>query len=509
MALSQISAIANESQTTNILTNGSFDNQTEGWTLDGTASYDGNNYGNINKSVRFSGVEGGSVTQEIILGNISAENKEVTTISGSLISIGCNNEGSSWCTETGTANNLDPVNITMTLSDGTNTEVLTHNFTSDYNDGVITTNYSVNVVDTFETDSTSLTINYFGADTGDKAGKFGSILDDLSLTLTLNDITIVQELEIAENELLGANTTVMTATELSEATIDDISSGIIDIGTNIDQSTDLASSISVVSIQDLELDVADVSTQMEMPVLVDTGVDNLEGDISIPEPDLPKIELPEIELPDIELPNELPEIENIEIESIEINETESDLDSDIESDIEETIEETPAELEEQNLEEDLEEIESEESENENESENEGDVEKNDDSKLSRDDKPISKSTETKKEQKTEKKIEVKKEQKNREKQTVPKVKSDIVVKTLELPTVVAFSEIYFANTYKDTLDLGADEVEFYEPDRFTDNKDYSEANIAFLNISSDSNSEWDMVVESTKFRIKEFKRDGR
>ena len=505
----QISATANESQTTNILTNGSFDDQTEGWTLDGTASYDGNNYGTINKSVRFSGSSGGSITQEISLGNITDENKEVASISGSLISIGCNNEGSHWCTRTGSADNLDPVNITMTLSDGTNTEVLTHDFTSDYNDGVITTNYSVSVIDTFETDSTSLTINYFGADTGNKAGKFGTIIDDLSLTLGLNDITIVQEVETPQIEQIQTNESILTATELSEATIDDINTGIIDITTSIDTSVDISNSLAVVSIQDLDIDmeVADMSVQIEMPVLVDTGVDNLEGDISIPEPDLPEIELPEIELPEIELPSELPEIEDIKIETIEVDEVESDLDSDIESEIEESIEETTAELEEQNLEEDLEESESEKSENENESENEGDVEKNDDSKLSRDDKPISKSTETKKEQKTEKKVE-KKEEKKSKKAEAPKVESDIIVDTVELPTVVAFSEIYFANTYKDTLDLGADEVQFYEPDRF-DSKDYTEANIAFLNISSDSNSEWDMVVESTKFRVEEFKRDGR
>ena len=500
----QISATANESQTTNILTNGSFDDQTEGWTLDGTASYDGNNYGTINKSVRFSGSSGGSITQEISLGNITDENKEVASISGSLISIGCNNEGSHWCTRTGSADNLDPVNITMTLSDGTNTEVLTHDFTSDYNDGVITTNYSVSVIDTFETDSTSLTINYFGADTGNKAGQFGTIIDDLSLTLGLNDITIVQEVETPQIEQIQTNESILTATELSEATIDDINTGIIDITTSIDTSVDISNSLAVVSIQDLDIDmeVAEMSVQIEMPVLVDTGVDNLEGDISIPEPDLPEIELPEIELP-----SELPEIEDIEIESIEVDEVESDLDSDIESEIEESIEETPAELEEQNLEKDLEERESEESESENEGENEGEVEVDENSQLSKNDNSSTKKTETKKEQKTEKKVE-KKEEKKTKKAEAPKVESDIIVDTVELPTVVAFSEIYFANTYKDTLDLGADEVQFYEPDRF-DSKDYTEANIAFLNISGDSNSEWDMVVESTKFRVEEFKRDGR
>jgi len=159
------------------------------------------------------------------------------------------------------------------------------------------------------------------------------------------------------------------------------------------------------------------------------------------------------------------------------------------------------------LEEDLEESESEESESENEGENEGEVEVDESSELSKNDNSSTKKTETKKEQKTEKKVE-KKEEKKSTKPEVQKVESDIIVNTVELPTVVAFSEIYFANTYKDTLDLGADEVQFYEPDRF-DSKDYTEANTAFLNISSNSNSEWDMVVESTKFRIKEFKRNGR
>ena len=177
-------------ETSNLLNNGSFNNQTEGWELEGNVDYDGNNYGDLNKSVRFSGSDGGSITQSIVLDSVAEENKEVDSISGSLISIGCNNEGSSWCTTTGTEFNLDPVNITMTLSDGTNSEVLTHNFTSNYNDGVITTKYSVDVTNSFETTNTSLTVNYAGADTGNKAGQFGTIIDNLSLSLTLSDVII-------------------------------------------------------------------------------------------------------------------------------------------------------------------------------------------------------------------------------------------------------------------------------------------------------------------------------
>ena len=115
-------------ETSNLLNNGSFDNQTEGWELDGTANYDGNNYGEINKSVRFSGADGGSISQTIHLGNIDSEKKYVDKVHGSIVSIGCNNEGDLWCSTTGTANNLDPVNTTITFSTKTQSEVAYRNW---------------------------------------------------------------------------------------------------------------------------------------------------------------------------------------------------------------------------------------------------------------------------------------------------------------------------------------------------------------------------------------------
>jgi len=120
LTIGQISAIALATDTANILNNGSFSDQTTDWTLSGNVSYDGNTYsGGISKSVRFKNSAGGSISQSINLDQISNENKEITSISGSVLSIGCNNIGSDWCTKTGTADNLDPVNITITLDDGT------------------------------------------------------------------------------------------------------------------------------------------------------------------------------------------------------------------------------------------------------------------------------------------------------------------------------------------------------------------------------------------------------
>ena len=68
-------------ETTNLLNNGSFDNQTEGWELDGNVDYDGNTYsGGISKSVRFSSSDGGSIAQTINLDNIVSDEKYVFKI---------------------------------------------------------------------------------------------------------------------------------------------------------------------------------------------------------------------------------------------------------------------------------------------------------------------------------------------------------------------------------------------------------------------------------------------
>lgn len=396
--------------TTNLLSNGSFNDQTTGWELNGNVAYDGNNYGDINKSVRFSGSDGGSITQSIQLDNIAEESKEVISISGSLISIGCNNEGSSWCTQTGTANNLDPVNITMTLSDGTNSEVLTHNFTSDYNDGVITTNYSVDVTNSFETANTSLTVNYAGLDTGNKAGQFGTIIDDLSLSLTLSDIVIAQEQEVEQISQINASDSIiqqivepvivetvqigsLDATSIANT----ISTGVIDINPPEDmQIANLTSSISVISdirTEQMNMEIADVSLNNEMPTLIDTGAE-VPVETDIPDMELPEIDIDiDIEMPEIEMPNDMPEVNDIEIESVNEPEPET---------LEEIREELPTEVEETNMEEDLKENENEQQE-ETPAENDEAVGENEEGELSDDSTAEEKESEEK-EESTEKEI---------------------------------------------------------------------------------------------------------
>jgi hypothetical protein len=185
-------------ETSNLLNNGSFDNETEGWELDGTATYDGNDYGELNQSVRFSGAEGGSISQDIDL-KILVESKEkiIDKAHGSILSIGCNNEATgAWCSTEGTVDNLDTVKTTIVFNDGTQTETLNYNFTSDYNDGVITSTFNIELQKEFNINNTTVSVNVFGDDAGDWEGKFGSIIDDLSLTLTLSDLVVAQPIQV-------------------------------------------------------------------------------------------------------------------------------------------------------------------------------------------------------------------------------------------------------------------------------------------------------------------------
>ena len=501
-----VNQIVKAEETTNLLNNGSFDNQTEGWELDGTASYDGNNYGDINKSVRFSGIEGGSVTQDISLGNINTEQKYIDKVNGSIVSIGCNNEGSNWCTTTGTASNLDPVNTTITITDDTQSEVLTHNITSDYNDGVITSTFTLDVNKDFNVDNTNISINVYGHDTGDKVGKFGSIIDDLSLTLTLVDLVVAQPIEVPDIVQIEAPIAIIVPEVIQPVVIEPIaiepvvivpvvvepiaigvetieigsldaasivntiSSGVIDIKTPQEdiQVATLTSPISVISnirTEQMNMEIADVGVNNEMPTLIDTGADvPVENDI----PDMPVIEMPEIEML-----TDLPEINDIEIESVNELEPEPETLEEIRS------EEIPAEIEETNMEEDL----------------EIEVKSNQEIK-----------TETKGESNElqKKNSNTKEKKKEKEKNVLDKPVSDVEVKIIDIPTIISFDKRYFKNTYKDTINLTQTEMEFYDGEGF--NSDYTQANIKWSADFCQSDCWGTMVLSRPVIKIEQFRR---
>lgn len=267
--------IAKAQETTNLLNNGSFDNETEGWELDGTATYDGNDYGELNQSVRFSGAEGGSISQDIDLKIlVESEEKIIDKAHGSILSIGCNNEATgAWCSTEGTVDNLDTVKTTIVFNDGTQTETLNYNFTSDYNDGVITSTFDIELEKEFNINNTTVSVNVFGDDAGDWEGKFGSIIDDLSFTLTLSDLVVAQPIQVPDIVkpeppvaivVPKVEETVQIGSLDAKSIANTISAGIIDI--KPPQENILVVDIPVL---DMQIDIAEVQPIEEIakPVL--------------------------------------------------------------------------------------------------------------------------------------------------------------------------------------------------------------------------------------------------
>jgi len=557
-------------ETSNLLNNGSFDNQTEGWELDGNVNYDGNDYGELNQSVRFSGAEGGSISQDIDLKILESEQKIIDKAHGSILSIGCNNEATgAWCSTEGTVDNLDTVKTTIVFDDGTQTETLNYNFTSDYNDGVITSTFNIELEKEFNINNTTVSVNVFGDDAGDWDGQFGSIIDDLSLSLTLSDVVIAQEPEIIEISPVVAPEaiinsvvddievnpviiepvpvepviaepiiveTVQIGSLDATSIVNTISSGIIDINPPEDmQIANLSSQISVISdirAEQMNMEIADVGINNEMPTNIDAG-----ADIPI-DNNMPEIDMPTIEMPDIQMPDNLPEINEIQIEST--NEIKNEPET-----LQEIREELPTELEEINTEDDLKENQNEQQEKASTQNEEVDG-KNEESELSDDSRTeekepepkeeISENEEKESEEKEEtaeeeikeepsaneeKVVETAKSDKSEKKQgsdspkssdkktsvstVTPKIKSDILVQKLDILTVVSFNKEYFEVKITDTLDLTKTEIDFYDGQGFNDSA-YTQNNTDFFALDCKSDCWGNIHVRTNAIKIDSFRR---
>ena len=434
-------------ETSNLLNNGSFDNQTEGWELGGTATYDEKNYGELNQSVRFSGVEGGSISQDIDLKIVESKKEIINKAHGSILSIGCNNEATgAWCSETGTVDNLDTVKTTIVFDDGTQTETLNYNFTSDYNDGVITSTFDIELEKEFNINNTIVSVNVYGNDSGDWVGQFGSIIDDLSLTLTLADLVVAQPIEIPDIVQIEVPIAIV-APEVVEivqigsldatSIADTISTGVIDINPPLENIL-----VVDVPVLDMQMDIADANHNHEMPV------QQIEEVI-----DLPSIEIEPVVEPE---PETLQEIRS---------------------------EDVPSEIEETTMEEDLK------------------IEIKQQEETKGESNEVQQKETSSKEEKEEEKQRV-----HKEKNVLDKPVSDVEVQTVDVPTIISFNKGYFENTYKDTIDLTTTEIDFYDKQDGFNNQDYAQANSDFFNISSSSNGEWGVANSRPVITLEQFRR---
>ena len=314
-------------------------------------------------------------------------------------SIGCGNTGGQWCT----AGADDTVVSTITLENATEIQVLSESVAVPYENRWENYSFSKDVTGDFNTDDTSLNLTITGNDTGNSSNWWGPIIDNLSLSMTIEEYVapVVVEPVVVEPviEAIIEPIVVIEETLIEGLSLDmSVTTDII-----LDQPTIEISPIQVV----VPEVVIDMPVEVEMPAV----------EISV-------APIASVDLPNVENLTSINEVEEIqEIVEIEIPEV-----VDIEVDAEIELEQ-PEELKEINMEEDLAEINDGENNNEPEetaTESESDAT----SELSSSDETEIKSDESKVVKKTKSQNDKSKKKNNSKKPTVKNEKPKPKVKTV-------------------------------------------------------------------------------
>ena len=442
-----------ETTTDNLLNNPNFTTDTSGWELSDNnqdkvkrdpATYSGS----ASKSVRFR-YQGGNISQDVDMSGVS-ENHLIKEINMNFDSIGCGNSGSQWCN----AGADDTVVSTITLSTESTSEVLSETIAVPYEDGWESYSFTKDVIGDFNTDEALLNLTITGNDTGNSSNWYGPIIDNLSLSLTIEEYVapVVIEPIVVQPiiEPLVVEPIVVEPIVIIEETL----------------------------IEGLTLDTEIVNDVILQPVAIE--IPTLPDLPDLPEvseisPEVPEvsmnIEVPEISVDIPEIPVEIPEIEVVEeIQEIEVSEP-------VVEEIAEVELETPEELKEPNMEEDVKE-----SQNEAEQTAESEVEGNENSELSDSSEAEVKSDESKvvkksksKDSKTKKKDGVKEQTaKNTSNKTTKTNKPKVVAKVkkpvtnadklgqINITTMVYLQVIPQTITIQETVSLTQENI--YEQD---------------------------------------------
>jgi len=289
-----------ETTTDNLLNNDSFTTDTSGWELSDNnqdkVKRDPNTYSSsASKSVRFR-YQGGYISQDIDMDKLP-DNHIVKQIHMNFQSIGCGNTGSQWCT----AGADDTVTNTVTLTSTDTAEVISNTTAVPYEDGWSDYSFTEEVTGDFNTDNLSVNLNVAGDDTGNSSNWYGPIIDNISLTFTIEEYIAPVVVE------------PIVVQPILETVVEPI--------------------IETTVIEGLDLD-----TEIVTDVIIDAPIQTDVTNVQLP--DLPPVE---IEIPTtIDMPQEIEvveEIQEINVEPIE--------------DLVEEVVEQPEELKENSMEEDL------------------------------------------------------------------------------------------------------------------------------------------------------------
>ena len=450
------STLASHADTTtdNLLNNPNFTTDTSGWELSDNnqnkVKRDPMTYsGSASKSVRFR-YQGGNISQDVDISGVS-ENHLIKEINMNFDSIGCGNTGGQWCT----AGADDTVVSTITLSTESTAEVLSETIAVPYEDGWESYSFTKDVTGEFNTDDTSLNLTITGNDTGNSGNWWGPIIDNLSLSLTIEEyvapvvvepVVVEPIVEVVIEPIVVIEETLIEGLSLDTEIVNDVI--LQPVAIEVPTLPDLP---DLPEVSEITPEVPEISVNIEVP--------EISVDIDIPE-----------------IPVEVPEIEVVEeIQEIQVNEPVEEI-AEVDVDIE-----TPEELNtEDTHDEDIQESATNdepepETEEVAEAEPESDTSENTDSEsttTAKNDKSDSK--DSKKEKKSKKKVKKEVAKKTADNKSVAKVNKKSVKKTnkpssnasslgqIDITTMVYLQVIPQTITIQETVSLTQEMI--YEQD---------------------------------------------
>ena len=275
-------------QTDNLLANPNFQDGVSDWTLSNSdVKFDTQNYGSLNDSVRYRKNTGGDISQ-VVIPDLDAD-QQITQVDISFKALGCNNplEGGGWCTVTATDDNMDYVKWDITFQDDIENQVISFTQQSDYNEGVKTFSLSSELsIPVPVPDLSQINVNVFGLDSGHYYSSLGSwhgiIIDNLELTLTTEDIPIVETPNIDTTEIDFTDITANTATV--EILSNPVETMTVSIDTGIDMELDMEIEIEMdmvdIGIEEIELEeVVEIQEEIveeQIEEIVETEVEVVE-----------------------------------------------------------------------------------------------------------------------------------------------------------------------------------------------------------------------------------------
>ena len=313
------STLASHADTTtdNLLNNPNFTTDTSGWELSDNnqnkVKRDPMTYsGSASKSVRFR-YQGGNISQDVDISGVS-ENHLIKEINMNFDSIGCGNTGGQWCT----AGADDTVVSTVTLENTTEIEVISESIAVPYENRWENYSFTKDVTGDFNTDDTSLNLTITGNDTGNSSNWWGPIIDNLSLSLTIEEyvapvvvepVVVEPIVEVVIEPIVVIEETLIEGLSLDTEIVNDVI--LQPVAIEVPTLPDLP---DLPEVSEITPEVPEISVNIEVP--------EISVDIDIPE-----------------IPVEVPEIEVVEeIQEIQVNEPVEEI-AEVDVDIE-----TPEEL---------------------------------------------------------------------------------------------------------------------------------------------------------------------